>query len=162
LQTDVSGRPQTATTEIPPKSIFTLSLAEPPAAPLRRTGSPVTLINTPTWRVGPNQGLPDPAIIEGLKEKIARLERQIEAAAAQLSQAAGRERYRWQHQVYVLQRELLEYRLSARLNEIKFGMGGQLTPEYLYQPDEEIAALGRQLNQLRIQRRIYDYVIQAV
>jgi hypothetical protein len=79
-----------------------------------------------------------------------------------LPQSTAQERYHWQHQIYVLQRELLEYQLSAHLNEIKLSMGGELTYEYLYEPDEEIAAIGRRLNRLRIQRRIYDYVVQAV
>jgi hypothetical protein len=110
--------------------------------------------------VGQNQGQPDLLVIEELKQKIAQLERKIEAAALQQPLTA-RERYHWQHRMYVLQRELLEYRLSARLNELKRAMEGQLTREYLYEPDEEVAAIGRQLNQLRIKRRIYDYVIQA-
>jgi alpha-mannosidase len=168
-QTDVSGRPLTTTlTEIPPKSIVTLAIAETPAE-IRRTAasgcpadSRVELVNAPTWRVGPNQGRPDPAIIAQLKDRIASLERKVEEAEAQLSQAAPQERYHWQHRIYVLQREQLEYRLSARLNEIKLALQGQITHETLYQPDEEIDAIGRQLNALRIKRRIYDYIVQAV
>jgi hypothetical protein len=41
-------------------------------------------------------------------------------------------------------------------------MQGELSYEYLYQPDKEIAVLGSQLNHVRIQRRIYDYIIQVL
>ena len=34
--------------------------------------------------------------------------------------------------------------------------------EYLYTPDPEITELGMQLNQLRIKRRIYDHVVEAL
>jgi hypothetical protein len=149
-------------TAVAPKTILTLAVDEPLAPEYEIAGSQVDLLNAPAWRVGPNQGLPNPEIIAHLKEKITVLEREVEAISTQLPQSAARERYHWQHQIYVLQRELLEYRLSARLNEIKLSMGGELTYEYLYEPDEEIASIGRRLNQLRIQRRIYDYVVQAV
>ena len=162
LQTGVSGGPERTVREVLPKSILTLDLGELPARQVGQAGSPVQLFNAPAWRVGSNQGLPDPAIIRQLQAKVTRLEAQIEAAEAKLAQAAGRERYICQRQVYVFQRELLEYRLSARLNEIKLAMRGQVTEAYLYQPDEEIAVIGRLLNQLRIKRRIYDYIVQAV
>ena len=93
---------------------------------------------------------------------MAQLEQQIEEISIRKPQAGNPEHYHWQHQIYVLERELLEYRLSARLNEIKLAMQGERSYDYLYRLDEEIAAIGRKLNQLRIQRRIYDYVIQAV
>jgi hypothetical protein len=112
--------------------------------------------------VGPNQGLPDPVVIQQLKEKMARLEQRIEDLASKPDPPGTRENYLWQHQLYVIERELLEYRLSVRLNEKKLAKQGRLTYEYLYEPDAEIDEIGRRLNALRIKRRIYDYIIQAV
>ena len=135
---------------------------EPTASVLHGPDTAVILLNPPAWRVGPNQGLPDPKTIQQLKEYMAQLEQQIEEISIRKPQAGNPEHYHWQHQIYVLERELLEYRLSARLNEIKLAMQGERSYDYLYRLDEEIAAIGRKLNQLRIQRRIYDYVILAV
>lgn len=166
LKTDVFGHPLTEIMTVGPKEIVTLSLGEVDDplrdVPLRdapRNHS--SLLTPPAWNVGENQGLPDPLIIQKLKEKIAQLERQVEDITSELPQSSKKERYLLQHRLYVLQREALEYKLSARLNEIKLAMQGRLTFEYLYKPDKEIAAIGKELNQLRIKRRIYDYVIQA-
>jgi hypothetical protein len=161
-QTDVYGNPGESIFEVPPKKILTVAIDESLGHERAIPGSRIDLLNAPHWRVGQNQGLPDPPVIGQLKGKITALARKIETTAAQLAQSTAQERYHLQHQIYVLQRELLEYQLSVRLNEIKLAMGGELTYEYLYTPDEEVASIGRQLNRLRIQRRIYDYVIQAV
>ncbi len=126
------------------------------------TGGQVEWINPPRWRVGQNQGRPDPAVIEELRNRAEALERRVKELEAQLAQAAGRERYLRQHEVYVAQRELLEYRLSQRLNESKLEREGRLSREALYEPEEAIAAIGYALNQMRIKRRIFDYVIQVV
>jgi hypothetical protein len=64
-----------------------------------------------------------------------------------------------QHRYYILKREQYEVRLSAQLNRHKLMSPGNA---YLYTPDPEIAELGTQLNQLRIKRRIYDYVVEAL
>jgi len=161
-QTDVFGRPLGTIDSVPPKTIITLAVPHPKRVTRRGSLEPVQWANPPDWHVGPDQGLPDPLVIDNLKERILQLERQVEETAEKLSRAGSQERYRWQHQIYVLQRELLEYRLSARLNEMKLATQGQITREYLYQPDEEIATIGRQLNQLRIKRRIYDYIVQVI
>jgi alpha-mannosidase len=174
IQTDVYGQPLGETAAVPPRGIVTLSLGKDGAslrddaslrdgASLRaKPSSHARLLNPIAWHVGQNRGLPDAAMIHQLKEKIALLEREIQGIAEKLPQAAERERYVVQHQLYVRQRELLEYRLSARLNEIKLGMQGEITRAYLFEPDEEVASIGSELNKLRIMRRIYDYVIQAV
>lgn len=49
-----------------------------------------------------------------------------------------------------------------RLNELKLEQGGEPGQAYLYEPDEQVAALGKALNDLRIRRRIYDYIVQAI
>lgn len=169
----VTGETDGTTSEIPAKAIVTLRLdgaAEPGLIPgqepgqLQRQGSAggqVEWLNPPRWRVGPNQGLPDPAVIEELKQRAEALERRVKELEAQLAQAAGQERYLIQHQVYVAQRELLEYRLSQRLNESKLERQGELSRQALYDAKEEIAAIGYALNQLRIRRRIFDYVAQV-
>lgn len=161
LQTGVAGNPESPVAVVAPKKILTIEIGAAHAGAVRKPAGPVVLSNAPEWRVGENQGLPDPGVIQGLRDKIKQLEEEVEEAAAQVHRASPPGAYRLQRQVYVLKRELLEYRLSLRLNEIKLAMQGRITRDYLYEPDEDIAALGRELNQLRIKRRIYDYIVQA-
>jgi hypothetical protein len=161
LQTDIAGNSIGTVMEVPPKSIFTLAVGDS-LLPRKNPGAIVRVANQPAWRVGANHGLPDQATIDLIKEKIDRLGEEIEKIEAEISRASPPDSYSLQHRSYALQRELVEYRLSARLNEIKLARGGRLDYDYLYQPDEEIAALGRALNQLRIKRRIYDYIVQAI
>jgi alpha-mannosidase len=160
-ETDILGNPEKSITAVPPKAIITVALDEPLPEILPSQVQTITPINTPAWRVGPNMGRPDPKIVQLLKDKISRLERQIAAKTRALDMAIGRERYIHQHQIYILERELFECRLSVRLNELKLAAQGKLSYDYLYNLDEEIAEIGLQLNRLRIKRRIYDYVIQG-
>ena len=162
-QTDVWGKPETAVNKVPAKNILTVEIEK--AIPAVNT-SPVKQVVTttlfPTWRVGENKGLPDPEIITQLEAKINQLERQLVQFEEQLKNTFGNDRYSLQHRYYVLKRELYELRLSALLNRRKLTQQGKLDYDYLYVSDPEIAELGRQLNELRIKRRIYDYVIEAL
>jgi hypothetical protein len=162
-ETDIDGNPQSSIDHIPPKRIVTLGVSESPTGfTHRQENAPVRLINPPAWRVGQNQGSPDKGILQQLKDKVHQLEREIQELSLRLYQQRNAKRYKLQHRIFVLEREVLEYRLSIRLNEIKLAMQGELSYEYLYQPDKEIAVLGSQLNHVRIQRRIYDYIIQVL
>jgi hypothetical protein len=62
----------------------------------------------------------------------------------------------------VLKRQRLELELSHLLNSRKLAEGEEPDAARLYERDEDIAALGLALNRLRIKRRIFDYVVQAI
>lgn len=163
LATDVLGQPQETITQVPAKRIVTVRLDEELPALSDTPPSPaVTVLVWPAWRVGDNHGRPDPAIIAQLTENIVELEQKLAGIEADLAQATGRDRYLLEHQTYVIKREIGEYQLSARLNQLKLAAGGQLSEDYLFAPDADIARIGLQLNRLRIKRRIFDYVIEAV
>jgi hypothetical protein len=162
-KTDVWGSPNTAVKEIPPKAIVTVQMAEtPPVGNNLPDQQFVTPLVWPEWRVGKNQGQPSLQIIAQLKTKIAKLETQLAQIEEAVKGADTDNRYRLQHMYYVLKRELYELRLSVLLNESKLAAPERLSEEYLYTPDQRIAGLGLKLNDLRIKRRIYDYVIEAL
>lgn len=162
LSTDVWGRPETVIKTVPPKQIVTVEIDQP-LPPVRPAAGPVVAAAAlPAWRVGDNHGRPDPQVIEQLRQKIARLERRLARIEGRLARAGGRERYLVRRQYYVSKRELYELRLSVRLNELKLAMAGKVSEDYLFAPDEQIAELGLRLNRLRIKRRIYDYIVEAV
>ena len=48
-----------------------------------------------------------------------------------------------------------------RLNNLKLAAQGQLSEAYLYEPDAQVADIGFELNQLRIKRRIFDYIVEV-
>ena len=97
-----------------------------------------------------------------LRTKIQKLESQIAAAQIAMAECQGKERLRWQHRIYVLDRERLEFKLSHLLNSRKLASQGEQDYDYLYKPDDEIAAVGIALNRLRIKRRIFDYVVTVL
>lgn len=125
-------------------------------------GAAVEWLNPPVWRVGPDHNRPDPVVVARLGALSAGAQAAAEAAEAQRQAASDSDRLRWQRQVYVHQREQLEYALSQRLNQLKLAQADVLDPAYLYRPDREAARLGAALNQLRIKRRIFDYVVAAL
>jgi hypothetical protein len=158
--TDVRGVLQDLIREVPPKKIITIALDPEPTPVGKPKLAAIEILNPATWRVGPNHTLPDPAIIHQLRQKITHLETALTQIEARMLEAEGHHRLQLEHQLYVTRREIYEYLLSARLNEVKREMGGKITPEYLFQPDDEIMAIGLELNRMRIKRRIFDYVVQ--
>jgi alpha-mannosidase len=161
-ETDVFGVPKVPLQIVEPKKILNLDLGEVPASNPLEVEKPVEIVSELAWRVGPNQAMPDEAILLRLEEQAARLKRQIEKITLRLERSIGNERYRWRHAIYIKQRELLETRLSIRLNELKQAAGGELDENYLFDVDGETASIGRELNRMRIKRRIYDYIVQLV
>jgi hypothetical protein len=161
-ETTVWGSPIGSTNIASAKSILTLQIAQKlptlGPVPVRQ----VDCMSFPEWRVGDNCGLPDPEIIEQFKEKIAVLDLQLAQVEKQLKDAIEKERLSLQHQYYVIKREMYELRLSALLNERKLSQQGKADYDYLYAVDPEIAELGKQLNDLRIKRRIFDYVTDMI
>ena len=170
-ETDVWGRVQGESISIAPKKIATLRL-DNPRQEVSEADNFVTpqfsLLNLPQWRVGPNHGAPQPAMLAHLEEKISGLDAQIAQVGHELAQLHGdslaerNSRLRLEHRQYALQRELCEYRLSLLLNQRKMEYGGNTPLEALYRVDPEVAEVGKELNRLRIKRRIYDYVVQAL
>jgi alpha-mannosidase len=162
LKTDVRGNPEAPVKEISAKEIATIQMDEIlPMVASSPGNQPVTPIIWPLWRVGENHGRPDSQIIEQLGASMAKIETQLVQIEEELKLLNKNNQYSLQHTYYVLKRELYELRLSAFLNESKLAAPDGLSYEYLYTPDLELARLGLELNELRIKRRIYDYVVEA-
>ncbi len=163
LKTDILGNPETTIKEVPAKDIVTIEIEQalPPASALSGEGVATVGIR-PAWRVGENKGLPDPEIIMQLEEKIAQLQIQLDRVEEQLNNIDEDNGHSLYYRFYVLKRELCELRLSVLLNRRKLARQGSLNREYSYTPDPKIAELGLQLNQSRIKRRIYDYIVEAL
>ncbi len=163
-QADVWGDLTGEICELPPGAIATVLLPEQPVPePAARTErASVHLLARPSWRVGENHGAPDPAVLEELRGKIAAIDEQLKELQTQMQRERDEaSRLRLQHRIYALQREQAEFRLSLVLNQRKLTLDKD-HHAYLFQPDEEIAAIGLELNRLRIKRRIYDYVVASL
>jgi hypothetical protein len=161
--TDVWGRHNATIKHVPAKMIQTLEIdkllpevIEPPYDKV------VTTVTLPEWRVGKNKGLPDPEIINQIETKVAHFEAETTLLEERLNNIRESERHPVRYRYYLRMRELYELRLSAELNKRKFAQQGKLDHDYLYSPDPEIVRLGEQLNEMRIKRRIYDYVVRAL
>ena len=161
-QTDVWGAVDAFVGEIASKKIQTVQLCQLPAD--GAVGEcEATLLAGPVWRVGDNKGLPETAVLDQLNDKIAARESQLQETEAQMAASEDEtERLRLQRRWYVLKREQVEFKLSHLLNQRKLAENGVLRYGYLYEPDEEIAEVSLELNNLRIKRRIYDYVVESL
>ena len=158
---DVWGEVSGNTADLGPGEIATVVVpglvAGPVAAP---ADVRVALLQPLLERVGANQGLPDPALIQELDARITVAERGLRELEVLRAGDNGNDRYRLDHRRYVLERELYEYQLSAHLNRLKLAQQGALNEGYLFEVDAPTAEIGFKLNQLRIKRRIYDYIVQ--
>ncbi len=161
--TDVWGNINADIMNVPPKTIQTIEIEQPPPEVIETQFDRVLESATlPQWRVGENKGLPDPEIISQIEFKIVQLEAEITLIQESMKDAPGYKKYITQYRYYVLLRELYELRLSVELNKRKLAQNGRTDYEYLYTIDPEILRLGEHLNDLRIKRRIYDYVVNAL
>lgn len=153
--------PETVKT-VPPGKIITVRLPCAPAMQAKAKPG-VALLTRLGWRIGPDEARPDSAVLAELQTRIHRLGAELEVIARRLDAAEGADRLRLQHRSYVLEREQLEYQLSLLLNRRKRAQTDRERYfDDLYMPDPEVAAVGAALNRLRIKRRVYDYVVQAI
>jgi alpha-mannosidase len=161
LRTDIWGDDRGQVAAVASGEIVTVALPQP-LPELRNATVPVECLTPPRWRVGANTGRPDPAVLAQLEASAATLGAQAESIEALLNAAQGTERLRLLHRYYVLKRECVEAEFSLLLNQRKLAEPSPLRPEYLNEPDPDIASLGLALNRLRIKRRIFDYIVQAL
>ncbi len=164
-QTDLWGKEMNTVSQVAPGKIVTVRVPEPASGEWKESkdeGPAITLLTPPRWRDGGNQGRPDHAVLDLLQQKMDVLASQLETVRKQEDDATGTDRLRLQHRGYVLERELLEMRLSHALNSRKLEQGPSPDHDALYGVDPEIAEIGKALNRLRIKRRIFDYVVQAI
>jgi alpha-mannosidase len=162
-QTDVWGEPGDALAELAPKSIATMQLPAMPAAAPQPAPAAVRWLTPPAWRVGVDATQPDATVLATLAGQAAMLATQAATLTAEMATTDdGIARLRLQHRLYIVQRESAEARLSLLLNQRKLAESEAQRRQSLYEPDPEIAAIGMELNQLRIKRRIFDYVVAAL
>jgi alpha-mannosidase len=111
-------------------------------------------------RGGRSRSTPSEPNMGVLRDRIDELEGELAAAIGEVAEASGSSRWLLTHRQYVIERELLELKLSAELNERLASSTAEVSiPD---DADPVIADLGLRLNDLRIRRRIYDYVVQTV
>lgn len=142
------------------KEIVTAVVAMPVAPTSCRTHSTV-IVHTPiTDRGGRSRSRPEAEALDALDARIDRLTGELATVHDELVGAVGTSRFRVTHRQYVVERELLELRLSRELNDRLLHSTDEVSiPD---EPDPIIAELGLDLNDLRVKRRIYDYVVQAL
>lgn len=142
-----------------PKQIITTPIGDV-QAPAASDAAAVTTISAVPIRVGESRSRPDAAELAELESRIEQLQERIDDNVARQAEAVGNDQYRNRHENYVLDRERLELALSLELNRRLASSSSMVSiPD---DPDPVIAELGAELNDLRIKRRIYDYVVAAL
>ncbi len=157
-QLSIRGDEQGAVDNAEPKDVLTLKLEITP--PEDTSPVSVTLHNPPKVRVGPSRSKPAPRVMAEIADRIAKLGSELAVVNEKLPAAEGNDKYLLRHQTYVLEREQAEMALSLEFNK-RLAASTQVVsiPD---ETDDTIAALGVHLNDLRVKRRIYDYVVQAM
>lgn len=112
-------------------------------------------------RGGRSQSVPDEGIVEGLREQAEKLSAKAAEVRESLEGLTGDPHHLGVHQALVYERESQELALSAAFNQRRLDYP---EAEVSLTDDEvpAIAELGRSLNELRIRRRIYDYVAELL
>ena len=112
-------------------------------------------------RGGRSRSLPDEHVVEGLRDQVEKLSAEASKVRASLDSLSGDDRHLAVHQALVIERRCQELALSVALNQLRL----EHPEAEVSLPDEAvpaIAEMGRTLNDLRIQRRIYDYVAELL
>ncbi|MCO5195789.1 MAG: hypothetical protein M9930_21220 [Anaerolineae bacterium] len=163
MASDVWGSPLGEADQIRAKQIMTVQI-ESDVVPSRTIGDDSALFaaELPAWRVGINKGQPDRAILAELAVRVDEMGEQIALLEQESAETTGDDLLRLQHRIYALKRERLEFQLSLLLNQRKLEQAGTPSTAYLFELDPEIAELTLGLNQMRIKRRIFDYVVEAL
>lgn len=140
------------------RQIAEIEISMPALVPT--TDGPVQVLNPVGVRVGASRSRPSPETMTELSNRIAALGGELDKVIVDLDGTTGADRYRLTHRRYVIEREWLELRLSLELNERRAASADLVSiPDA---PDPVIADIGARLNELRVNRRIYDYVVQAL
>ncbi len=156
---DLDGGRRRTIESIDPGAIVTTVL-NLPALP-KPAAEPSVTVRTPIEnRVGPSRSRPEATILRDLEERIDGLAADLARNEAELAAATEADRYGLTHREYVLDRERLELMLSLELNRRRAATDDEVSiPD---SPDPVIAKIGAELNDLRVKRRIWDYVVQAL
>ena len=126
------------------------------SAPAASVAVHTSIIN----RGGESRSQPSPTELDQLDARIDQLSGDLAVVVEELDNVDGKEKYILTHRQYVVERELLELRLSRELNERLLHSTSEVSiPD---DADPVISELGVALNDLRVKRRIYDYVVQAL
>jgi len=115
----------------------------------------------PADRGGRSRSLPENNIVEALQEKSLQLWTEAAESRESLEELSGDAYHLALHRVLVNERESRELALSVAFNRLRI----ECPEAEVSLPDAPvpaIAELGRSLNELRIQRRIYDYVAELL
>ncbi|WP_419944454.1 hypothetical protein [Candidatus Poriferisodalis sp.] len=138
-----------------------LRVQSPRPEPYRSASPTVKLHGLGADRGGRSRSMPDEQIVTALDERAAQLSAEAAEVRASLAGLGGNQYHLAVHQALVCERESHELALSAAFNRRRLDH-----PEAeVSLPDTEvqnIAELGRSLNELRIRRRIYDYVAELI
>jgi|GEM_PF-918548 len=144
---------------ITPKRIANISLQALPRVSGGGTAH-ATILNWAAYPIGPDNSKPDPAMIEELKAMYARLQQELDALTVLLKDSGEEAPHKLQHKYYVVARECMEAKLSLLWNERRANQPDNVSVDYLTaEGDQELYELGTHYNDLRVMRRMYDYII---
>lgn len=146
--------------ELSPKQIATCVLPSPAVhATTPKNPVTITLLNWPAHPVGPETSL-KPSV-ESLTELLslqATLKRDHDKLEAEIEALGSEAPSILLHRYYVIAREYMEANLTLKWNELRAG-GTKPDEKYAFHIDKELYDMASQYNDMRIVRRMYDYIV---
>jgi len=157
--TDQYGQTIGSSVRLEPRAIATLAMDAPEAKAAAGHPASVTILNWPEYPAGPDNSKPDPDGMAQLELMHQRLKGELDSLTAILEAYGEDAPSRLQHRYYVIARECMEAQLSLLWNHRRAERDGAVTEEYATHVDAEIYKLATEYNDIRIMRRMYDYII---
>ncbi|HEY2003876.1 MAG TPA: hypothetical protein VGH44_02065 [Candidatus Saccharimonadia bacterium] len=144
--------------ELSPKRIATLRLTQPTPTKLAAGPKPsVTLINWPKYPVGPDMSKPSPESLAQLSQMQDRLQTEHDQLKTEIEANGDDSPSRLLHRFYIITRELMEARLSLEWNLKR--LSAKTPTDNPYTINEELYKMATEYNDMRIVRRMYDYIV---
>ena len=154
-EVDQNGQALSKIEELPAKKIKTIAFDAPTSHVLHSKAPKVTAIEWLPYPVGPDRTYPDPAGMAKLELIRDKLQKSVDTIQKQISlyKLSTDIPSSLEHRYYVTARECMEAKLSQFWNNS--ALKG-LDPLFV---DEKLYELATEYNDLRIMRRMYDYIV---
>jgi alpha-mannosidase len=151
------GQPSETITELAAKRIAAVAL--PPISVAEPSSKPsIKLLNWPKLPVGPDKSKPSPDTMTVLVDLYRKLKSEHDSLEAIIDAYGKNAPHALTHRYYVVTREYMEVNLSFKWNELR-AMGVKPNNEYEYPIPKDLKHLTDQYNDMRINRRMYDYIV---
>jgi alpha-mannosidase len=159
-RTELQGDRQASASfqELTPKRIVSVQ-AQVPIHPANSATHPaVKLLNWPKYPAGPDHSQASAESLGRLKKLYTKLQSERDSLESIIEAYGTNAPNALMHRLYVVTRECMEAELSLQWNDLR-ASGKKPDKDYAYPLSRELRELAGEYNDMRIVRRMYDYIV---